>query len=68
LDKTITTALLIIASVVAAMLVVNAAYPAIVRSSNSIVMVSERMEDRIGSQISIVYATPCLTFRGLPQL
>jgi archaellum component FlaG (FlaF/FlaG flagellin family) len=52
---------------IAAMLVVNAAYPAIVRSSNSIVNVSERMEDRIGSQVSIVYATGELDDNGVWQ-
>jgi len=57
MDKTITTALLIIASVVAAVLVINAVFPAISRSSSSIAQISDRMNERIETQISIVYAT-----------
>lgn len=38
-------------------MVVNATYPAIVRSSNSIVNISGQMEERIESQISVVYGT-----------
>lgn len=41
---------------VAAILVVNTVYPAVVRSSNSITMISDRLEDRISSQVDIVYA------------
>ncbi len=48
-------------------MVINTTYPAIVRSSNSIVMTSERMEERIGSQISIVYATGELDSAGAWQ-
>ncbi|MBI4294923.1 MAG: hypothetical protein HY669_02005 [Chloroflexi bacterium] len=49
---------------VAAILVVNTTYPAIVRSSNSIVNISGRMEDRIETQISVVYATGELDSSG----
>lgn len=57
MDKTLTTILLIIASVVAAGLVVNSTYPALVRSSNSVVTASRHMQDRIDTQVSIIYAT-----------
>ncbi len=57
MDKTIVTILLIIASVVAAVLVIDTTYPAIVRSSNSVVTASQHMQDRIETQVSIVYAT-----------
>ena len=52
---------------VAAILVINAAYPAIVRSSNSIVRISERLEERIATQISIVYAAAELDANGTWQ-
>jgi len=67
IDKIITTALLIIASVVATVVVVNATYPAIVRSTNSIVQISQRMDDRIETQISIIYATGELDDNGTWQ-
>lgn len=57
IDKTIATIFFVIASVAAAIMVVNATYPAIVRSSSSIAQMSGKMQDRIESQISIVYAT-----------
>lgn len=52
---------------VAAVVVINATYPAIVRSSNSIVEISSHMEDRIQSQIKIVYATGELNSNGVWQ-
>ncbi len=38
-------------------MVINTAYPAIVRSSDSVVRASQSMEDRIETQVSIIYAT-----------
>ncbi len=49
--------LLVIASVTASVMVMNAVLPAIVRGTNSIVNISGRVEDRIRTQISVVYAT-----------
>lgn len=45
-------------------MVVNTTYPAIVRSSNAIVNVSERMDERIESQVSIVYGAAELDSSG----
>lgn len=48
---------MIIASVASSVLVVNSVYPAVVRSSNSLVRVADKMDQRIESQIKIVYGT-----------
>ena len=42
---------------VASVLVINSVYPAIVRSSNSLTRVAQRMDDRIESHLSVVYGT-----------
>ncbi len=52
-----TTGLLIIASIVASLLVANSVYPAIARTSSSVVQMSDKMSERIETQVSIVYAT-----------
>lgn len=56
MDKVITTALVIIASLVAMSLMINAVYPAIARSGNAIIRSSELLDQRIETQISLVYA------------
>jgi hypothetical protein len=38
-------------------LVINSVYPAIVRSGNSLTRVATKLDDRIESQIKVVYAT-----------
>jgi len=45
-------------------LVVNSVYPAIARTSSSVVQVSQSMGDRIETQVSIVYATGELNSGG----
>jgi archaellum component FlaG (FlaF/FlaG flagellin family) len=47
--------LLVIASVIGAALLINAVYPSIVRSSNAISRISQQVDQRIESQISIPY-------------
>ena len=49
------------------MLVINAVFPAITRSSNSIVRIAERVDDRIQTQVSIVYAAAELDENGIWQ-
>lgn len=44
-------------SVVAAVLVINSVFPAIIRSGNSLARMADRLDDRIASQIKVVYAT-----------
>lgn len=57
MEKVITTMLLIIASVVGVAVVINVAYPAIASSSNSVVRISQKMNDRLETQIKTVFAT-----------
>ena len=59
--------LLVVASVAAGVLVVNATYPAILRGSNSIVNISQRLDQRIESNIAIVFATGELDESGTWQ-
>ncbi|MBF8266817.1 MAG: flaG [Dehalococcoidia bacterium] len=42
---------------VAAVLVIDATYPAVVSSSNSLVRSAQRLDNRIDSEISVVFAT-----------
>jgi len=57
LDKVITTTFLIIVSVVCAVLVFNAVYPAVIRSSDAMTIMTIRVDDRLKSQIKIIHAT-----------
>ena len=57
MDKAIITSFMIIASVVCAMLVFNAVYPAVIRSSDAMVSMKGRVDDRLKSQIEIIHAT-----------
>jgi archaellum component FlaF (FlaF/FlaG flagellin family) len=56
LDKTIVTALLVIAGVISAVFVFNSIYPAIVQSSDAMTSMERRMDDRLKSQVEIVHA------------
>jgi len=56
MDKVITTALLIVASMVMAVALFNIAYPAIVRGGDAIASMVDRADERIRSQIVIVHA------------
>jgi len=58
LDKTIITALLIIAGVVSAVLLYNAVYPAIIQSSDALTGRQRRIDERLSSQIEIIHAVP----------
>ena len=55
MDKAITTALLIIAGVVCTIFLFNAVYPMVNRSSQAMVSMSDTMDDRMKSRISIVH-------------
>jgi hypothetical protein len=57
LDKTIVTALLIIAGVVSAIFVFNAIYPAISQSGEAMNNMERRIDERMQSQIEIIHAT-----------
>jgi flagellar protein FlaG len=57
LDKALTTTFMVVASVVCAVLVFNAVYPAVVRSSDAMANMTNRVDDRLKSQIAIIHAT-----------
>jgi hypothetical protein len=56
LEKAITTALLIIAGVVCMIFVFNSVYPMVNRSSQAMVSMAEKVDERMQSRISIVHA------------
>ena len=56
MDKVITTMLLIIAGVICTVLVINAVYPAVNRSTAAMVSIAEKANDRVQSQIEIIQA------------
>jgi len=58
LDKTIVTALLIIAGVVSAVLLYNTVYPAVIQSSDALTSRQRRIDERLKSQIEIIHAAP----------
>ncbi len=55
MDKTITTALLIVISMVMAVALFNAAYPAVVKSGDAIANMTNRADERMKSQIAIIH-------------
>jgi hypothetical protein len=57
LDKVIVTALLVIAGVVSAIGVFNAVYPAVGQSSDAITSMQGRVDDRLKTQIEIIYGS-----------
>lgn len=67
MDKVISTVLLIVISMILAMLLFNAAYPAVIRSSDAIVGMADRADDRMKSQISIIHGSGELDSTGFWQ-
>jgi flagellar protein FlaG len=55
-DKAVTTALLIIAGVVCMIFVFNSVYPMVNRSSQAMVSMAEKVDERMKSRINIVHA------------
>ena len=56
MEKAITTALLIIAGVVCMIFVFNSVYPMVNRSSQAMVSMAEKVDERMKSRINIVHA------------
>lgn len=56
MDKTIVTALLIIAGVISAILVFNSIFPAITQGSEAMSSMQRRADDRMNTQIEIIHA------------
>lgn len=67
MDKAITTAFMVIVSVVVSVMIYNTVYPAVVQSSNSVINMRTRMDDRLRSQIEIIHATAELDQDGVWQ-
>ena len=57
MDKTIVTALLVIAGVISAVFVFNSIYPVIVESSDAMTSMERRMDERLKSQVAIIHAS-----------
>ncbi len=57
MDKAITTALLVVAGIICIMFVFNSVYPAVSRSSQAMVSMSDTLNDRMKSRINIVHAS-----------
>lgn len=57
MDKTIITAMMIIAGVVSAVFLFNTVLPAITRSGDAMIAMQSRIDDRLRSQIEIIHAT-----------
>lgn len=64
MDKTITTGLMITASMIMVLMLFNIAYPAIIEGGDSITRMASRAQDRMNSGISIVHATSELDSSG----
>lgn len=67
MDKAITTALLIVISMIMSVLLFNAAYPAITRGSESITSMTNNVTRRMKSQIDIIHASGELDEGGFWQ-
>ncbi len=57
MDRAIVTAFMVIVSVVCAVLVFNAVYPAVIQSSHAMVSMKSRVDERLKTQIVIIHAT-----------
>lgn len=64
MDKTITTALLIVISMVMAIMLFNVAYPAIIQSGDAITSMTSRADERMRSQVTIIHMTGELDSAG----
>jgi hypothetical protein len=67
MDKTITTALLIVISMVTAIMLFNVVYPAVVEGGDAITSMASRTEDRMRSQIQLIHASGELNQDGVWQ-
>ncbi len=56
MDKTITTALMIIAGIICSLFLFNSVYPMISRSSSAMVSMTDKIDDRMLSRIDVVHA------------
>ncbi|MFN8375908.1 MAG: hypothetical protein U0694_23925 [Anaerolineae bacterium] len=64
MDKAITTALLIVISMIMALMLFNIAYPAIIQSGDAIASMANRTSDRMDTQITVIHAAGELDSSG----
>lgn len=64
MDKVITTALLIIVSMITAMVLFNAAFPAVIEGSNALSSMADQAQDEIRSEITIIHSSGELDHTG----
>ena len=57
MDKIIVTALLLMAGVISAVFVFNSLFPVIAQSSDAMVSMERRADDRLNTQVQIIHAT-----------
>lgn len=57
MDKVVVTILLLVAGIVCSLVIFNAVYPAINRSTSAITAMSSNIDDRIKSQVEIIQTT-----------
>lgn len=67
MDKSITTALMIVISMVMALMLFNVAYPAVVQGGDAINSMASRTEERLKSQVAIIHASGELDSTGTWQ-
>ena len=67
MDKTIVTGFMIVVSVVATIMLFNALYPAIQQSSDAMIAMKSRLDDRLAHDIELVHGTGELNSGGLWQ-
>lgn len=60
MDKTIVTALLVMAGVISAVVLFNTLYPMLQQSGDAMTSMERRMDDRIKSQVQIIHAAKAL--------
>jgi archaellum component FlaG (FlaF/FlaG flagellin family) len=65
MDKAITTALLIVISMVMSVALFNAAYPASIQAGDALARMADRSDDRLDSQIQIIHAAGELNTSGV---
>lgn len=64
MEKTITTAFMVMISIIVSVMVYNAVYPAAVQGSDALRTMRGRMDERIQSQVAIIHATGELDKNG----
>ena len=67
MDKIITTALLIVISIVMTLALFNIAYPAIIKGGDAITSMANRADERMKTQIAIIHAAGELNGDGIWQ-